>query len=297
MAASISTSSSAGGRSTPEQQHARREVKLVARHFALTLAVAFLCGCASTGQRSGAGVTGLANEIVDHGGFRLLLAGPSVPLQARFPATTLVLIDGDGQAFLSTTRVALDPTPQRSWLAAELPTLSQIAPGLFLGRPCYWVTNDDACSPRYWTTHRYGNAVRNSLAEALRTLAASGRPLLLIGYSGGGYLAARLAQTLPTAVIGLITIAAPLEPARWTEHHGYSPLAEAPSLTPNDLPQPANCQRHLFGTRDREVPPELAAAWLDRSGAGQAVEARHDCCWAPALQRALVEVLERCSAS
>ncbi|MEM1436078.1 MAG: hypothetical protein AAGG11_18630 [Pseudomonadota bacterium] len=242
---------------------------------------------------------GLQRDILTAGQFRLALTRPNLKA-VRQPLARpwrIVLIDGDGRAFLTPTRVAADPTPRRSWLYDQIGPLQAIAETQYLGRPCYWQTADPACHPRFWTTHRYSSVVRDSLRVAIESIAADGARLILVGYSGGGYLAIRLAQRLPTSVGALVTIAAPMNPSAWTAHHGYTPLVDADAAPPGDLPLPQRCQRHLIGSRDRELPLALTRTWLPPVTESVVLsDARHDCCWEAALRSALKGLLNDCSA-
>ena len=112
-----------------------------------------------------------------------------------------------------------------------------------------------------------------------------GQKVILIGFSGGGVLAAELALRR-NDVLALITVAAPLDLEAWTRLHGVSPLVAASpagALTAA-LAQAAFPQRHLYGARDKVVPPALAAPLACQLPAGtvRIFEALgHDDDWAP----------------
>lgn len=191
-----------------------------------------------------------------------------------------VYLEGDGRPWLTRRQISTDPTPQNP-LAMRL-MLRDPAPGLYLGRPCYHgSTADPGCSPWLWTHGRYSDAVIASMAAALTKAAGEHRALTLIGYSGGGTIAMLMATRLAN-LNRLVTVAANLDTAAWTRHHGYSPLTG--SMNPAELPiLPARItQLHLAGGRDRNVPPMLSAPTI----AGQpGAELRiipgynHRCCW------------------
>jgi pimeloyl-ACP methyl ester carboxylesterase len=79
-----------------------------------------------------------------------------------------------------------------------------------------------------------------------------------------------------------VTIAANLDVAAWSTHHGYSalhasldPAARAPLLH-------SIAQWHYVGTADRNVPPALSAVFRRRNPAAHFVEIAgfdHVCCW------------------
>jgi pimeloyl-ACP methyl ester carboxylesterase len=111
--------------------------------------------------------------------------------------------------------------------------------------------------------------------------------VVLVGYSGGGAVAALVAARRDD-VARLITVAANLDHAAWTTHHRLAPLRG--SLNPADLAQRLEVlpQVHLAGAKDRVVPPAIAESYLgrmdDRSRARLVVVegADHDCCWVAA---------------
>jgi pimeloyl-ACP methyl ester carboxylesterase len=115
---------------------------------------------------------------------------------------------------------------------------------------------------------------------------AGARRVRLVGGSGGGVLAALVAGRRGD-VAGLVTVAAPLDLAAWTQSQGLSPLT--PSLNPADSPaMPDVPQAHLFGRYDPVVRPETASAAARRLGGPHAIvdvwPQKHGCCWARAAR-------------
>lgn len=123
-----------------------------------------------------------------------------------------------------------------------------------------------------------------------RLKAATGTErLVLVGYSGGGVVAALLAARR-TDVERLITVAAPLPVAEWASLHRLTPLAG--SLDPDSVVARASEAVHLVGAEDDIVPPTLLAGFVQRHG-GRLRETPgfdHRCCWARDWKRLLEEV-------
>jgi len=197
-------------------------------------------------------------------------------------------IEGDGLAWLSRYRLSDDPTPRQP-TALQLAAADPSPAVLYLGRPCQYVEKTDArgCGPQYWSSHRFAPEVIAAVNRALdqaKARAGAGR-LVLVGYSGGGAVAA-LAAARRSDVAAWATVAAPLDPHAWTRWHGVSPLTG--SLDPMDdaARLAALPQLHFAGANDEIVPPEIVRGFLAREGAGQ--EGRlvivpgtdHHCCWA-----------------
>ncbi|HMV53840.1 MAG TPA: alpha/beta hydrolase [Rhodocyclaceae bacterium] len=193
-----------------------------------------------------------------------------------------VYIDHDGTPWLRRDVVSADPTP-RNPLALRLMAQDD-APSLYLGRPCHFTTGDDACNPLFWTHHRYGTSVVDSMVRALRGFLDGRRfdRLVLVGYSGGGTLALLMADRMPE-VASVVTVAGNLDIAGWAALHGYSPLAGSldPMLRVRRAP-PAR-EFHLVGGRDENVAAALAAGYAKRFPDATLIEVAdfdHVCCWA-----------------
>ena len=168
-----------------------------------------------------------------------------------------IYIEGDGLGWQSRRRVSLDPTPLHPTameLAAADPSRATI---VYLGRPCqYGFRQDSACRPIFWTAARHGEAVIDAMdrrIDALITELDTRDPLTLIGYSGGGVVAALLAARRNDIEL-LVTIAAPLDLDEWTRAAHVSPLAA--SLSPmNELEALRSIRQHHFvGRDDARVP-------------------------------------------
>jgi hypothetical protein len=252
-----------------------RPVRAIARLLAPAIFV--LVGCAGTASNPEqlADQHGLKTTWVRGQGYRHRLfqrGADDGPLH--------VYLEGDGRPWLTRRRISADPTPHNA-LALRL-MLRDPAPSAYLGRPCYHGSaTDPGCAPWIWTHGRYSEPVIASMADALRKIAGVDRELTLIGYSGGGTIAMLLAPRLPN-VTRVVTVAANLDIAAWTRHHGFSPLTD--SMNPADMaPLPAGiAQLHLAGGRDRNVPPRLSATAVARQpGASFRVLPRYDhrCCW------------------
>ena len=194
-----------------------------------------------------------------------------------------VYLEGDGTPWDGPGRRAADPTP-RAPVAFALMARDP-GPALLVGRPCYHLDRPDpACAPQWWTDRRYAPEVVASLAEVVgaEISARGARRVTLIGFSGGGVLAMLLAPELPQ-VSRVITVAANLDVAAWTAHHGYPPLTA--SLNPATRPPlgPRIAQTHYLGERDSSVPPSLLAALRTRTADADwrvVPGFDHHCCWA-----------------
>jgi dienelactone hydrolase len=203
--------------------------------------------------------------------------------------TLWVYLEGDGLAYLRPDWVSDDPTPINPIalrLAAMDPGDDAVA---YIARPCQFrrMGVKDSCEPSLWTTARYGEAVIAAVDGALdRVLARQSQPrsIVLIGYSGGGSVAALLAARR-TDIHGLITIAANLDHAEWTTALDVDPLRL--SLNPADYgPHLGKVRQvHVIGARDRQVPPSVLAAFRRRLPSDAPVriivepEFDHSCCW------------------
>lgn len=214
-------------------------------------------------------------------------------------ARLVVYIEGDGRAWLNSTTPSSDPTPVNP-VALRLAVLDARPNVVYLARPGQFnqPTTSSPVARRYWLSARYAPEVVDTYAVVVREMAREleATEIELIGYSGGGAIAALLSARLkreePAIQLTLRTVAGNLDTATWSRLLRLSPLTG--SLNPADVASELGDipQQHLLGTQDRQVPPQVFAAfaaklashrclqevWLDVGHAGPWGEA-----WGKAL--------------
>lgn len=264
------------------------------------LTVALLGGCAAPSGQSLRGAAdaiaaraGLAPAWESAGGFRLLTYARGLAHDsnarglARDSGPVSVYIEGDGRAWRG-RRPPLDPTPPDP-MGLHLAALDPAPAVLWIGRPCMYLHDAMACDMRWWTSHRYADAVVHALLEVVRRRVPAPRALTLLGHSGGGALATLMAAKAQGApglhIASLVTVAAPLDLAGWTTLFEVSPLSGSldPMLSAAglaDLPQ-----RHLAGGRDEVVPVAVVQRFVralpvpNRARLEVFAQHAHRCCW------------------
>jgi len=178
-----------------------------------------------------------------------------------------VYIEGDGLAWIRPNKPSNDPTPIDPVglrLAAVDPSED---PVLYLGRPCQYTEGADrrGCSAEDWTSARFSPKAVKALNTAIdQAKAATGSgAVALFGYSGGGALAALLAERR-SDVRFLGTVAGNLDTGLWTTLFGDSalngslnPVDAAPAT--RDIPQ-----LHVTGGRDDVIPAVILDSWCRR---------------------------------
>ena len=195
-----------------------------------------------------------------------------------------IYLDGDGKPWIGGKRVALDPTT-RSKLILDMMAVDT-ADKILIGRPCYYIKASErpaACTDTLWTSHRYSNIVVSAVRNVITLQLEKYQPeeVILIGYSGGGTLAALIASQL-AQVDTLVTVAANLNVDAWSELHGYTPLAR--SLNEKNFPKIPDKvkQYHFVGMQDSNVPPSITRSVASLQRNVRVIEQAgytHECCW------------------
>lgn len=235
----------------------------------------------------------------EHGWVGQVLDAPRLPLMAYVPAGVAtsehvtIYIEGDGLAWLGASQASFDPTPVNP-LALRLALAQPAGTAAYLARPCQYLNErSPGCSTALWTQARFSAEVVAATQAAIDQLKRrfGARQLTLVGYSGGGAVAALVAAERQD-VVQLVSVAGNLDHAEWTRYHRISPLTG--SLNPVDRLQALRRVRqwHVVGEHDKVMTPVLVQAFAEKFPPGQrpVVEVEpgfdHQCCWAaqwPAL--------------
>ena len=194
-----------------------------------------------------------------------------------------VYIEGDGLAWVSKTKPSSNPTPINP-LALRL-ALKDQGNAVYLSRPCQFLTSP-SCSQRYWTNERFAPVIVDAMNDVVSIVKAKtlAKKVVLVGYSGGGAIAALIAATR-NDVIRLITVAGNLDHQIWTEKLNVSPLTGSLNSADYwhqliDIPQ-----LHLVGEFDQSVPLFVIESFQARFSEGKKPKIKivegfdHQCCW------------------
>lgn len=209
------------------------------------------------------------------------------PVRISASKTLTIYMEGDGLAWRNRSQASEDPTP-RAPVALELALQHAQGTAAYLARPCQYVDGADqrGCELAYWTDRRFAPAVIDASSTALDALKQryGAEELVLVGYSGGGAVAALVAARR-TDVVRLVTVAGNLDHQAWTRLHGVMPLVG--SLNPADawaalqnIPQ-----LHLVGARDSNITTAVVSAYLARFPLSHrprmqvVADFDHVCCW------------------
>lgn len=199
----------------------------------------------------------------------------------------VVYIEGDGNAWNSKNRLSENPTPKNP-LALKLAAKDTAGSILYIARPCMYLDKKfvQDCSARFWSSHRYSKEIISSINQVINwaTKISLTNSLTLIGYSGGGAVAALIAARRED-ISSLVTIAGNLDHKFWTELHGMSPLVG--SLNPVDYVNSLSMieQIHFVGAKDKIVPETVVESYLSKMPLKGKINIRvikdfnHSCCW------------------
>lgn len=197
----------------------------------------------------------------------------------------VVYIEGDGFAFQRRGLLSSDPTP-RSMVALNLAAKDPHPAVMYVARPCQYLPDDAlrTCDSKYWSTHRYSEDVIVAIDGAIDRAALGYKRIALVGYSGGGAVAALIAARRQN-VAWLVTIAANLDHKSWTTLHQITPLSGSLNAADYAVSIQNLPQLHLTGGEDKIVPFAVTKAFLSRMTNHSHVTARpiptydHECCW------------------
>jgi len=169
-----------------------------------------------------------------------------------------IYIEGDGAHWSLQMAPPPNPTPRKS-LVVSLATQDQSPFILYLARPCQYIdiAQFKDCDPSVWTEGRFSSAViqlANDVIDKVLLDLPKVR-LNLVGHSGGGTLATLLAAKR-SDVRCLVTLAAPLDIAAWTQSVSVGPLRLSNNPADPNIQLKNTRQTHFFGENDAIVKKE-----------------------------------------
>lgn len=185
------------------------------------------------------------------------------------PVTHLrVYIEGDGFAWVNRTRPSDDPTPHNP-IGLKLAAADPSRNLLYLARPCQFIGPPlpATCHAHLWTDKRFSSNVIEAMNDALNQVMQRfpQARIELVGYSGGGNIAALLAARRAD-VVSLRTVAGNLDVAYVNALHRVSAMPEAQSAADVAAKLSTLPQIHFSGADDSTVPPAVAARFQKAVG-------------------------------
>lgn len=231
-------------------------------YIILSLVVIILTGCAGSPTQSIAKRNGFEQKNIQTATFNL-----STQQKILKPGKDVhIYIEGDGNAWISRTRLSKDPTPRQSTVM-QLASIDPNPNVVYLARPCQFSPNDlqTVCSPRYWSIARYSSTVVLAINSAISQIkqTAKAKRVHLIGFSGGGTLAVLAAAKRKDKDIASIrTIAGNLDLGAMDKIHRTTPLSESmdPLLIASKIKHIP--QIHFSGGKDKIVPTIVAQNFI-----------------------------------
>lgn len=235
----------------------------------LLIAIAFLLsGCGTTNRHANVDaltkITGLTSENLQTKTFVLrALSKTTAPVNIL-----RVYIEGDGFAWVNRSTPSDDPTP-RNPVGLQLAAADPFPNVLYLARPCQFTVYPlpAPCSATWWTDKRFAPEVVSAMDEALTMFVGRypGVQIELVGYSGGGNVAALLAARRHD-VRSLRTVAGNLDVAYVNALHHVTPMPQALSATNVATQLSALPQVHFSGMDDTTVPGIVARRFQQAAG-------------------------------
>jgi len=189
----------------------------------------------------------------------------------RFDATAdnkqmVVYIEGDGMAWISRDQLSSNPTPVQP-IALKLASIDTNANVLYVARPCQylWPQKMNRCSSRYWSDKRGSEEVISSINQAISIVKQKQNisSIRLIGYSGGGGIAALIADRRAD-VNEFVSVSGNLNYKLFTQTHNLSPMNGSidPITVANQIGSIP--QIHYVGADDKIIPKQIALSFSDK---------------------------------
>ncbi len=204
-------------------------------------------------------VQGLELKMIEIEGFNLT----TYQRIANTTANIHVYIEGDGNAWVTPTQPSNDPTPKYA-LMLKLAELDRSPNVVYMARPCQFSkSTSPKCHVDYWTDKRFSLDMIRVMNNAINRFKTQGsqQKLELIGYSGGGAIAAILSARRKD-VVNLRTIAGNLDHEYVNKYHHVSQLdgsVNAMSFAFNLTQLP---QLHFIAENDEIVPEEVVKRFI-----------------------------------
>jgi len=189
----------------------------------------------------------------------------------RFDATAdnkqmVVYIEGDGMAWISRDQLSSNPTPVQP-IALKLASIDTNANVLYIARPCQylWPQKMNRCSSRYWSDKRGSEEVISSINQAISIVKQKQNisSIRLIGYSGGGGIAALIADRRAD-VSEFVSVSGNLNYKLFTQTHNLSSMNGSidPITVANQIGSIP--QIHYVGADDKIIPKQIALSFSDK---------------------------------
>jgi len=189
----------------------------------------------------------------------------------RFDATAdnkqmVVYIEGDGMAWISRDQLSSNPTPVQP-IALKLASIDTNANVLYVARPCQylWPQKMNRCSSKYWSNKRGSEEVISSINQAISIVKQKQNisSIRLIGYSGGGGIAALIADRRAD-VSEFVSVSGNLNYKLFTQTHNLSPMNGSidPITVANQIGSIP--QIHYVGADDKIIPKQIALSFSDK---------------------------------
>jgi hypothetical protein len=189
----------------------------------------------------------------------------------RFDATSdnkqmVVYIEGDGMAWISRDQLSSNPTPVQP-VALKLASIDTNINVLYVARPCQylWPQKMNRCSSKYWSNKRSSEEVISSINQAISIVKQKQNisSIRLIGYSGGGGIAALIADRRAD-VSEFVSVSGNLNYKLFTQTHNLSPMNGSidPITVANQIDSIP--QIHYVGADDKIIPRQIALSFSDK---------------------------------
>ncbi|NCB49182.1 MAG: hypothetical protein EOM53_00665 [Alphaproteobacteria bacterium] len=136
---------------------------------------------------------------------------------------------------------------------------------IYIARPCQYIQNDN-CIPYVWENGRYSREVVNAVKKVVDHYLTKyqSKEAFLIGYGGGGTVAALVSTRMKGFPVKLITVSGILDTRVYTTYHGQDYYSDSLNPANENYLLSGIPQIHYVGGQDKDFPEAFTKDFVNK---------------------------------